>query len=103
MSQPGQNPSPPSNTPPHSPATRTMADLARLFLDGARQTPENGAPKRISPQARTRAAAPVVPTPPAPAPAVQRSGKEVSGACSRGASTCDAGALSGKESSPAAA
>lgn len=44
VERPGQN--------PDQPPARSMADIARLFLDGARPVAPGAAPKRISPAAR---------------------------------------------------
>ncbi|HVX85046.1 MAG TPA: hypothetical protein VH253_09540 [Phycisphaerae bacterium] len=48
-----QHPEESTGQPPHSPPARNMADIARLFLDGARPTGP-GAPRRTPPTAPAR-------------------------------------------------
>jgi hypothetical protein len=67
VERPGQN--------PDQPPARNMADIARLFLDGARPMNQSAAPKRISPAARREnpqpAPAPVAPQAPVDPAAVR--------------------------------
>ncbi len=62
---------------PRDGAARNMADIARLFMDGARPTPATGAPKRVGPgdRAQPKAAAAAHSAPPQPpaAPSLPKS------------------------------
>jgi hypothetical protein len=60
VERPGQN--------PDQPPARNMADIARLFLDGARPMPASAAPKRIPPGARRDTAPSAPPQAPSAAP-----------------------------------